>query len=963
MRKFERRYLCDAETVNSDKWGFAEASGQPVFFQNVDTRSNELAFNGEFSSKLTVEKPYGMTIEIDDILPDDYIQVNVWRKSSKGDGVLVIDGGEGFYDASKEIIETAQNGWQKLQLNYFIPPNYTGKTIKIYTWNQGQDTVFFDDFEIIHRRSKNYPEFDNIPGLRLFTNESDLEKLNKKRKFAFENGALINSDEDYSKVILYDGNDFLNGKFRLKGDLVDHLQGDKWSFRIKLKKGFAWRNMVTFSIHSPVTRNFLSEWLSHQVFIKEDVLTTRYGFVPITLNGKSLGLYAWEEHFEKQLLESKNRMEGPILKFDESLFWARLVQTNLTKRQWDINFFDASKILPFKQNKTVADTLLYTQLVEGQKLVQQYRNFSLPVNKIFNIDKLARYYALVDITKAYHGFTWHNQRFYYNPITCLLEPIAFDCYIEGGVYQRIDEPVLGLLDPSKLHGFLKEELMLFQVFEDKGFNRKYINYLKIYSNENFISGIMAGLYPEIDSISELLRVEFPAYHFNTDFLMDNASFIRKNLKEIENNISRLGEEFQVVKHKKFRIDYTQDINPELIIKQVHANYDSRSGKLQLSNFHNGRVIVTGAISKSRSLTGFEKKVILPPYKGSSQPGVIMLQDFIPEMVIFSVGRREFITKVDPWPVPEGFTSRQLCIGSFDISSLPVVGDSIIFDGKYQYSSDVVIPDSFHVVMKPGTQFDLINNASFISFAPVKVLGETERPVNIFSSDKSSQGFHILQANERSVLQYVHFSGLSNLKRGGWRTTSAVTFYESDVDLYNCVFRANIACDDALNVARSDFFVENCRFENTFADAFDSDFSTGTVHKCRFKNIGNDAVDFSGSNVVIKDCFMEGIGDKAISGGEHSTLKVTDCEIYKTNIGIASKDLSEITLNKIIIEEAVYGMVAFIKKPEYGPAIIKIDNLKLKNSVVFHKIEKKSVLIVNGKIINGTEKNLAQKLYQ
>ena len=55
----------------------------------------------------------------------------------------------------------------------------------------------------------------------------------------------------------------------------------------------------------------------HQIFKDEDILTTRYGFISVKLNGKSLGIYAYEEHFDKQLLEYNQRREAPILKFNE----------------------------------------------------------------------------------------------------------------------------------------------------------------------------------------------------------------------------------------------------------------------------------------------------------------------------------------------------------------------------------------------------------------------------------------------------------------------------------------------------------------------------------------------------------------------------------------------------------------------------------------------------------------------
>ena len=75
-----------------------------------------------------------------------------------------------------------------------------------------------------------------------------------------------------------------------------------------------------FSIQSPDTRSFLNEWVMHQFFKKEEVLTTRYTFMPVYINNVEMGIYAVEEHFEKQLLESKDKREGPILKFDEEGF-------------------------------------------------------------------------------------------------------------------------------------------------------------------------------------------------------------------------------------------------------------------------------------------------------------------------------------------------------------------------------------------------------------------------------------------------------------------------------------------------------------------------------------------------------------------------------------------------------------------------------------------------------------------
>ena len=41
----------------------------------------------------------------------------------------------------------------------------------------------------------------------------------------------------------------------------------------------------------------------------------------LTFNGDKLGIYAIEEHFSKELLESQGRREGVIVRFNETALW------------------------------------------------------------------------------------------------------------------------------------------------------------------------------------------------------------------------------------------------------------------------------------------------------------------------------------------------------------------------------------------------------------------------------------------------------------------------------------------------------------------------------------------------------------------------------------------------------------------------------------------------------------------
>ena len=174
---------------------------------------------------------------------------------------------------------------------------------------------------------------------------------------------------------------------------------------------------------------------------------------------------------------------------------------------------------------------------------------------------------------------------------------------------------------------------------------------------------------------------------------------------------------------------------------------------------------------------------------------------------------------------------------------------------------------------------------------------------------------------------------------------------------------NNHCEDGLNIIRSDFYLYNCDFKNIYSDAFDSDFCTGTIADSRFDQVQNDAIDFSGSQIRIENNTIQNCGDKGVSGGENSHLFVINSDISNCNIGIASKDLSVVEVSNSKVYKCEYGLVALTKKPEYGPANLTAIKLKLSNNNLNHLIEEGSQLMLNGTLIIGNKKNIAEIFYK
>jgi hypothetical protein len=223
------------------------------------------------------------------------------------------------------------------------------------------------------------------------------------------------------------------------------------------------------------------------------------------------------------------------------------------------------------------------------------------------------------------------------------------------------------------------------------------------------------------------------------------------------------------------------------------------------------------------------------------------------------------------------------------------------------------------------------------------------------------GFIVMQAGGKSVLSHVVFDGLKNLNYHGWSLTGAVTFYESEVTLTD-VRIINNGSEDALNIIRSEFSLTNCSFDNIHSDAFDSDFSNGTVEFSDFENIRNDAIDFSGSICTVRNCFVKNAKDKGLSIGERSVVKADSIRIYNVNIGFASKDNSMIEIKNSRVAASRYGLMACRKKPEFAGGVIKADRLIFQDLSVPYLIERGSELFLDKKDIKGTEEGVADLFY-
>ena len=947
--KNQQVIICGAEnTIKKNNEILFEKDG--FFFGSAKNKTSEKAHSGKHSCKINKQRPFGLSISFNKIPKGAYVEVSAWKYAKKiNSGAIVVSCGTGKKLYLKEHYPCVQeaNGWKKIILNVLIPEDL--EELKIYAHNHLEEDVFFDDLRIKYHEKKP-TMFDQKKALNIQISKTDYKKIQQNRKSALKQGVIDKSLKSYFDAeILYKGKK-TPIQIRLKGDWTDHLNGHKWSYRIKTAKGHAFEGMRSFSIQSPNTRSFLNEWIMHQFFKKEGVLTTRYTFMPVYINNVEMGVYAVEEHFEKQLLESKDKREGPILKFDEEGLWEMVL--NYGEDGWNtIPYYESASVLPFKKKKTMKSPALKKQFVIGQNLLFHFKSNKQNLHEVFDVPYMSKYYALLDLLGGYHGMAWHNQRFYYNPVTSLLEPIGYDFSIlEVPSTNKPRLVCLANMEPKLVPHY---SFLNFNLIQQKPFYQSYLRTLNLVTSKDYQNSFYKSIKQELEKHTSLLSKEYFSYSFNVAMAKNHASRINNSLKDLKKSIKPIKKKtlkLNVVKKEETYLSETG-------LKAFMEESSETNSRISIANYHHNSIKITGySIRENKdSLIVLKNPIFIDKYKvEKSNKKEIVIKARVKNLYFIPNKNGSILKKkVVSWPSPKFQNPRLELQKSHKFGKTHlynVVDKKVVFSGKIIVDKLIYIPSDYEVFFREGTSIYLKNKSGIISHSPIQMAGTKNKPIKI-GGDSTNQGIQVLQAKGYSTLEWATFTGLNTLKYNGWVLTGGVTFYESDVRIKNCVFEKN-KCEDALNIIRSKFEMKSSLIQKTYADGFDGDFCEGKIYNSTFKQTKNDGIDFSGSKIFMKDCEVNQAGDKAVSGGEKSEIKIENLRVNNANIGVASKDNSKIEVSSSSFNNTRFVYATYQKKPEYGPAFIQVINSNQTNFKKRFLIDKGSTILYNNKKFTG-----------
>lgn len=792
----------------------------------------------------------------------------------------------------------------------------------------------------------NYFSTVEVPKMVLDIKFEHWEKILAKRAKALKIGGLVQEADDFVPAsIRYEGGK-AKVKVRLKGDHLDHLEGDKWSFRVKTRNKDHVYGMRRFSLQKPESREFQLTPMMLALTKSLGLIPARYMFVDLTINGNRIGTMAVEEHPAKEMLEAAARKDSVVVRYSEKYFWDWYQKRGSATTAFNpFNDYRFAPIDAFQSSRIQKSATLKSNFRVASGMLRSFAEGRLPPSTVFDAELMGRYLAVAELFGSWHGIRWHNLRFYYNPQTSLLEPMPFDMSsdLKWGSFVTRSEPIIR------------------DMLSDEKINRSFQKQLK-----SLIAGVRSGDVTKLLKDAEArhlpqLQKEYLLHgSYPLSRLVKRASLIEERLLADTEKGSAPVRSHQFLFAREFTergkrvLSLTNAMTVPVQVKRVYLTKCVGAAPDRTEVIDAARLPVT---LPAANPAGRPKGVTLRLNEGLGTNCTLMVESHL------AGSDRIRTVMVDPdaapikaSPIPTSTVSSTL--SGRDFLTYHRADKTLrVATGTHTIGRDLIVPSGVTLKIGPGTTLRFAPDVAIVSHGPLAFQGTADSPITLRPVDgkKGWQGIAVMRAGARSQFRHVRVIHTTGVAKPGWFLTGGVTFYESDVDIVGTTFRGHNG-EDALNTVRSDFVVDGTTFDTTLSDAFDSDFSTGKIMRSTFINIGTagggDAVDTSGSTVEITDSKFRQVSDKAISVGEASTVTASGIDIDDTGTGLASKDRSTLKATNITIKGAKFAaLTAYIKKPEYGGATIIADDITVDGGNTRNLVQNGSRIVLAGRTLD------------
>ena len=380
-------------------------------------------------------------------------------------------------------------------------------------------------------------------------------------------------------------------KLRVKGDRLLHWRDkDETSYKIDIRGNDRIWGLEEFSFQKPITRNYIYEFIFHRLIQTSGLISLKYFFINLSMNDNKQGIYAVEEGFSKELIERNKKRNGPIFGLNENYDEYQLIYPNIeyelySKEYWMNNHPELTEVSLSKLNK----------LKEGR----------IKINKIFDLEKWATFFAIIDLSSTYHGSLPKSVKLYYNPVTAKFEPIGFDAHYNPNLFKNF--LILDFIDKNNNNCSyiceFRDWYLIFLKNKDGSDNIEFLEYymkaLQRVSSQDFLNKFNEEHLEEIDFNNSQLFSEtnkkdlnmykgLGLYILDKNFLNEKSEYINNRLKKIiksknikKKSIENVVKSFDILEDENIKYQNGEYyLVNDLIIKKNY--YLARNKKLNIN---------------------------------------------------------------------------------------------------------------------------------------------------------------------------------------------------------------------------------------------------------------------------------------------------------------------------------------------------------------------------------------------
>ena len=905
-------YFCDAELYTD---GTFRSSGG-VFTTNCTQDTKEYV-SGKASCRCEGDKRYGPTLSLNDLNPGDTVFVSLQVKSTKNSISKLVFSSDRNHYRQEIISKGGDTEWKKYSSYYIIPEDAGGAIWKIYpSMVEGDGPAYFDDFSVDFEGSNmDVPPSMNYPIMELQINELNFRKIAEKRKEAKIVGLLFSSKDDLVDADLKVDSREYSCLARLKGDLLDHLRSDKWSFRIVLDGNETWRGMNIFSIHNSKARSHLAEWTMHQLMRSEGIISPKYDFMQFVLNRKMIGIYGYEQHFDNHFLRENKKLIGPIIRHNDDGYW-----DNVLGKLQDFEWAESSQLELFnKENE--GDQQFMKLYHYGHSQLNDYLDGRKKAEEVFDLDKMAKYYALMEIGHGLHAQLMTNIRFYVDPTSALLEPIGYDFF--GDHMPNVNEYWRPIGQWENGENIIERSrdgyAYMRRLFGDLKFYEGYMKHLEKYSSGNYLDEKLSELDEQLKSRNDFINTdpEYAKYTYDLKHQFRKAEYTRAKMYPMPN-----------VSLKSYR--------------------SADKSEVFLQGFHYFPLKVIGYIT-NRKTEYLKEPILINAYspdspvvshrlKTNSKPTTIVYQTLGLDSIFYHEINSDIVPEIDI-PTQKSFfvsISAHPDVKSTGASHI-VTASRLVIDRPY------IIDRYEDLAISKGTQVEFKKGGSLTVHGQILSLGTAGEPIMFTGNRSAGQGILISKSRKESRFSHCSFSGMGSYSAGTVKLSATVNVDEANVKFVNCLWNNNSAQTDLI-LSNSEYQLTNTIFQNNAGDAIRAIFSQGNITKLIVKNYGGNGLVQIGGRTIIKELTVTNLLGWAL---DFDLLAMANVTKYSTEKGVHSlraKGSSEVIISEYKGNTSKRDIeVTGSKKPETR---VIISNAKEAQKLVYI-VEPGALLKING----------------